>query len=538
MKYFKDKAAKVFRKYWGLSRLAFWEFYYNSWGGLAFAMRRHFKKRRGEIFTGYPRKNDFVKNLVTIGILTKNRLDLIKPCLESIEKNLSEKRQVEILIGDTGSDEKKVWDFYKEARKKWGNVKIIKFKKYFFSQNYNQLFGRWAKGEHLIFLNNDTLAKPGWIDNLVEPLQDRKIGIVGAKLLHKDGTIQHAGIEINPPTKTGINAFCNEAGDLPEANAAAIVPAVTFACAAVRHDVFNRFLLNEDYREEAQDTDFCFRLATGGFSALYEPRAEIFHFECSSRDWRKGERDRWLLKKQWGEKIEKLAAEKTQRKPFDPDEYKDSITVIRDDGIGDLLMGVSAFSNLRKKYPNKKLILATYERNIEMMAGFGIFDEFIPIPNGQKYAPLPIPKDSKVFNFIDMEMDVTPVAGTPKKDNKTNRHIIFTRDMELDPKFEPIPMPDYPEARKNAEKLLQDSGVDMNQKFVIFNLISTNPARSWWEPYYPALISAVEEAGFTPVITGTKNSAYYKGKNVVNLVNKTKTIAEFIEVVKFGKYVI
>jgi ADP-heptose:LPS heptosyltransferase len=244
------------------------------------------------------------------------------------------------------------------------------------------------------------------------------------------------------------------------------------------------------------------------------------------------------LKKQWGEKIEKLAAEKTQRKPFDPDEYKDSITVIRDDGIGDLLMGVSAFSNLRKKYPGKKLILATYERNIEMMAGFGIFDEFIPIPNGQKYAPLPIPKDSKVFNFVDMEMDVTPVAGTPKKDNKTNRHIIFTRDMELDPKFEPISMPDYPEARKNAKKLLQDSGVDMNQKFVIFNLISTNPARSWWEPYYPALISAVEEAGFTPVITGTKNSAYYKGKNVVNLVNKTKTIAEFIEVVKFGKYVI
>ena len=220
----KSRIRKILGKYWGLSRLAFREFYYNSWGGLFFAVKRHLKKRRGEIFTDYARVNDHTKNLVTIGILTKNRLDLIQPCIESIESNLSEKYQTEILIGDTGSAEKEVWDFFREAKKKWGNIKVIKFKKYFFSQNYNKLFGRWAKGEYLIALNNDTLVKTGWIDNLVDPLWDKKIGIVGAKLLHKDETIQHAGVEINKGTQTGINSFFNMPKDFPEANYKAIVP--------------------------------------------------------------------------------------------------------------------------------------------------------------------------------------------------------------------------------------------------------------------------------------------------------------------------
>lgn len=538
IEYTKGRIKGFLQKYWGLGRMAFWELYYNSWGGMIFAIRRHYKKRRGEIFSDYPRVNDYEKNLVTIGILTIDRLDLIKPCLESIENNLSEKYKTEILIGDTGSTEKEVLSFYKDARKKWKNVKVIWLKKYFFSKNYNEIFGKYAKGQFLIFLNNDTLAKAGWTDNLVDPLQDKKIGITGAKLLHKDGTIQHAGIEINKGTETGINTFFNCPKDESGANYKAIVPAVTFACAAVRHDVFSRFRINEDFREEAQDTDFCFRLAENGFTVLYNPEAEIFHFECSSRDWRKGEKDRWLLKKLWGDKIKGLARMENQRKKFDPEYYNGSITILRDDGIGDVLNGVCAFKKMRRKFPDKKMILGTYARNIEMMAGFGIFDDFIPIPNGQKYAPLPIPARSEVFDFIGMEMVVTPIQGTPTEENKINRHFVYSKKLGLDPEFELVSLPDYPEAKKRVEKVMRDLKIDMNQNFVAFNLIATNPARSWWGPYYPELIRAVEEMGFVPIILGTKNSKYYSGKKVVNLVGKTKTVTEFIEALKLAKYVI
>jgi GT2 family glycosyltransferase/ADP-heptose:LPS heptosyltransferase len=545
IRYAKGRLKGFLQKYWGLSRLLWDEFKIGGLGGAFFAVRRHFKKRKGQLPVTYPTFNDYEKNLVSIIILTKDHLDLIQPCLESIEKNLSEKYRVEILIGDTGSLDRKVKEFYRKIKKRRKNVKVLNLKYYFFSKNNNYISRNYAKGEYLILLNNDTIVKENWIDELIDPLANKKIGVVGGKLLYKDGTIQHAGIEFNAEGN-GYHIFSKQPGDLPEANFKAYVPAVTFACAAMRHDVFDRFGLGEDFQEEAQDPDICFRLADAGFRILYNPNCEIYHFECSTRDWRKGEPDRQLLKNRWGKKIKKIFEKGNQRVKFNPDEYKNAITVIRDDGIGDILMGVSAFKNLRKYYPDRKLILATYERNIEMMDGFKVFDEFVPIPDGKKYSPLPIPsgEGSKVYNFIDLEMNFGPIWGRTKEDNKTNRHIIYTREMELDPKFELVPMPDYPEARKRVEKEMEGLGIDIDkfarggQRFVVFNLIASNPARSWWEPYYPELIKAVEEMGFVPLILGTKDSEYYTGKKVVNLVGKTKTIAEFIEAVKLGKYVI
>jgi len=536
IRYIKGRIKGFLQKYWGLFRVGQEELKLNGWGAFVFAVRRHFKKRKGEFPVVYPTVDDYQKNLVTIGILSIDHLDLIKPCLESVEANLSQKYKIEIIIGDTGSKEREVWKFYSLARKKWGNIRIVKIGKYFFSKNYNDLVKKYANGEYLIFLNNDTLAKGDWIDHLIDPLKSKEIGIVGAKLLYENETIQHAGMEFTQ--NNALAVFAKEKRDLPKANFKAYVPVVTFACSATRHDVYDRFQMNEDYKEEAQDTDFCLRLAEAGFKILYNPEAEIYHLECSSRDWRRGERDRVLLKKEWGEKIKEIHSKGNQRTKFDTDEYKGAITILRDDGLGDLLMGISAFKKLRDKNPDKKLILATYERNVETMDGFGIFDELITIPNGQKYTPLPIPGDSKIYNLIDLEMDFTPMHGTPTEANKTNRHISFTEKLGLDPEFELVPMPNYPQARKKIEVLFLKLGISLGQKFVVLNLISANPARSWWEPYYPELIKAVEDMGFTPIITGTKESYFFKGKKLINLTGKTKTIAEYIEAVKLGKYVI
>ncbi len=562
--YTKGRIKRFARKYWGLACLAWDELKIGGLGGVIFAVRRHFKKRKGEWKGGYPAADDFEENLVTIAILSKDRIDLLKPCLESIEAILSQKYEVEILIGDTGSRKWGTWKFYREAKKKWKNFRVVKFRYYFFSKNYNKLIENYAKGQYVILLNNDTIVRGGWIDALVDPLQNKRIGVVGGKLLYKNETIQHAGVEFDEK-ESAAHVFREKPKDFPEANYKAYVPSATFACVAMRHDVYNRFRLSEEFKEESQDPDFCLRLQEAGFRILYNPECEIFHLECSTRDWRKGEADRQLLRKKWGKRIKEiyengitslsLRAQRSnpgiaavsrrggiprndksgvQRVEFDPDEYKNSITVIRDDGIGDLLMGMSAFKKLREENPGKKLILATYERNIEMMAGFGIFDEFISIPDGKKYSPLPIPGDSKVFNFIDLEMEFGPIWGNAKEDNKINRHYIYSRRLGLDEKFELVPMPDYSEARKRVERILDRE----NQPFVVFNLIASNPARSWWGPYYPELIKAVEDMGFTPLVLGTKDSRYYTGEKVINLVGKTKTITEFIEAVKLGEYVI
>jgi len=390
----------------------------------------------------------------------------------------------------------------------------------------------------LILLNNDTIVKEGWIDALVDPLEDKRIGIVGGKLLYEDDTIQHAGMEFNT-MGNGIHRFRGESKDMEEASYKAFTPAVTFACVAMRHDVYDRFQLSEEFKEEGQDSDFCMRLSEAGFKILYNPSAEVYHLECSSRDFKKGKQDRLLLTEKWGNTIREYANKKEQSVRFDEDEYKNAIVIVRDDGIGDLLMGVSAFNNLRKKYPDRKLVLMTYQRNIEMMSGFKIFDEIIPIPNGKKYLPLPIPTvGTEVYNLIDFEMHFGQNWGKAKETNKVPRHISFCNVLDVNDEYELLKMPDYPKAKEKIIKLINKAGFKETNNFVVLNMLASNPARSWWEPYYPQLISAIEEIGFIPVIVGTKNCAYYRGNAIINLTEKTDTITEYIEALKLGKYIV
>ncbi len=538
---------KIFEKYWNLFLLTVEEFKRNGAAGVSFAVKRHLRKRFEKSSPG----GEFVSRSVnyqsldcggvnpcedngkvTIAILSKDRLDLIRPCIESIQQTLKDsRREAEILIGDTGTTDSDVWDYYKEIRSRYNNLRIVNIGRYHFSRNYNQLIGKYAQGEYVILLNNDTKAKDKWLDELVNPLEDKRIGAVGAKLIYADGTIQHAGMKFR--NDNAYHLYVKRPRDIPEANFAALIPTVTFACVALRRDVFNRFGLCEDFLEECQDTDFCLRLGEAGFKILYNPRAEIFHFEGSSRDLGKISTDRELLKAVWGKKMENISKQKQIIK-FTPHEYDDAITIHRDDGIGDLLMGVSVFKQLREKNPGKKVILATFERNIEMMRGFGIFDEFVAIPNGQRFAPVPIPTRGRVYKLSLMEIS----DGKYNKYNKMHRHPAFTELMELDQKYEFVPMPDYPEARHKVKEMLKSMGIDVDQKFVVLNLVSTNPARSWWEPYYPKLIGAIEDLGFTPLVVGTVDSNYFKGEKVVNLTGKTKSITEYIEAIKLSKCVI
>ncbi|MEI7824176.1 MAG: glycosyltransferase [Chlorobiaceae bacterium] len=513
----------------------------NKTGG--FARVKFAKKRDPQIYkckgsVDYAVATDYAKDLVTIAVISKDGYDLIRPCIESIQNHCG-KHNIEIIIGDTGTTNKRVLKYYRTAQKRFRNIRFVRFEKYFFSRNYNELVSLYANGEYLVLLNNDTIATSGWLDALIAPLADKRIGIVGAKLLSRDLTIQHAGIEYNNEGH-GYHVFRNEPSDLPAANIASIVPGLTFACVAMRHDVYDRFQLSEDFLEEAQDTDFCLRLSVAGFDILYEPKAELFHFEGSSRDWRKGESDRILLNKIWDEHIRKLLLVKHQRKPFNNDAFKDAIIVIRDDGVGDLLMGISSFKMLRDRHQNQKLILLTYERNIAMMESFGIFDEILPIPNGKKYSPLPVPtKGTTVSNLIDIEMDFGGQFAVSKDDNMVHRHIAFTRKFRLDANtYSSVPLKEYPKAKASIHQILLDMGCQIDLPFVSFNLMATNPARSWWEPYYPALIEAVERMGFVPLFIGTEASPHLRGKNAINLIGKTNSIPEYIEALKFGKYII
>lgn len=139
-----------------------------------------------------------------------------------------------------------------------------------------------ARGEYLIFLNNDTVPQSGWltaiIDAMTSPLAP---AVVGARLLFPDDTIQHAGLAFNARNEP-IHLFYGERADGVALQSRA-VPAVTGACLAVER---RRFLasggFDEGYVNGFEDLDFCCRMRKAGETVWYEAKSVLYHFESAS----------------------------------------------------------------------------------------------------------------------------------------------------------------------------------------------------------------------------------------------------------------
>ncbi len=141
-----------------------------------------------------------------------------------------------------------------------------------------------ARGWRLVFLNNDTLVGPGWLEALLRPArQDPKAGIVGCKLLNADGTIQEAGGII---FRNGWG-YCFGRGEdaaAPECNYLREVDVVTGAAFLVRRELFEMVGgFDERYAPAFyEEFDLAFEARRTGFKVLYQPRSTVTHFGSAS----------------------------------------------------------------------------------------------------------------------------------------------------------------------------------------------------------------------------------------------------------------
>jgi GT2 family glycosyltransferase len=138
-----------------------------------------------------------------------------------------------------------------------------------------------ATGEHLVFLNNDTEVRPGWLDRLVETVErfDR-VGAVGAKLLYPDGTLQEAGgIVFSDGSGANYGKWQDPAE--PRFRFLREVDYCSAACLLVPRRVFEEVGgLDLRYMPAYyEDTDLCFGLRARGYQVLYQPLAEVVHHE-------------------------------------------------------------------------------------------------------------------------------------------------------------------------------------------------------------------------------------------------------------------
>ncbi len=141
-----------------------------------------------------------------------------------------------------------------------------------------------AEGELVLFLNNDTLPRPGWLDALAGYYDANPgLGAVGSKLLFPDGTIQHAGVTIG---QDGFprHVYAGFPADHPAVSRSRPFKAVTAACMLVDR---LRFLdmggFDPEYRNGMEDVDLCLRLGAAGHEVHYCADSVLVHYESVTR---------------------------------------------------------------------------------------------------------------------------------------------------------------------------------------------------------------------------------------------------------------
>jgi GT2 family glycosyltransferase/glycosyltransferase involved in cell wall biosynthesis len=138
-----------------------------------------------------------------------------------------------------------------------------------------------ARGKYFVFLNNDTVVQPGWLENLAETAElDPHVGGVGSMLVYPDGRLQEAGGLVWSDGTAANYGKGGEPGDF-KYNFAREVDYCSGASLLVRGDLFNR-LGGFDVRYAPayyEDTDLCFSIRSKGFKVVYQPASRVVHFE-------------------------------------------------------------------------------------------------------------------------------------------------------------------------------------------------------------------------------------------------------------------
>ncbi len=215
---------------------------------------------------------------VSIIIPVLNNLELTKQCLNAIE-HAGGLTMTEIIVVDNASHDGTP-AFLREAQRK-GELSFIRNEKnHGFAHACNQ-GAAMARGKFVLFLNNDTVVTVGWLDALWNTARKPDVGVVGAKLLYPDGTIQHAGIG-------WINGVPDHPGRhsnpmAPEVNTPRELDMVTGACLVMPRDLFVELGgFDQVYRNGVEDVDLCLRVRAMGRKVCYQPLAVVFHLEGKS----------------------------------------------------------------------------------------------------------------------------------------------------------------------------------------------------------------------------------------------------------------
>ncbi|MGE5314730.1 MAG: FkbM family methyltransferase [Acidobacteriota bacterium] len=231
---------------------------------------------------------------VSIVIPVFNNVELTRACIEAIFRT-TEAGLFELIIVDNAStDGTKA--YLQSLRQTRPCVTVIENEANLGFSKANNQGARLASGRYVLFLNNDTEPQEGWLESMLAVYEEvPEAGIVGAKLLYPNGTIQHAGIEflrLETPVELGAfgmidavpdHPFRNAPSSLPEANIRRSLDMVTGACLLIEARLFAELGGFDDaYKNGCEDIDLCLKARRLGRAVVYEPKAVVTHHEGQS----------------------------------------------------------------------------------------------------------------------------------------------------------------------------------------------------------------------------------------------------------------
>jgi len=251
---------------------------------------------------------------VSIIIPNKNHFEDLCKCISSVIDK-STYKNYEIVIIENGSDEERLSEYYRHLESGYSNIRVIRWDKAFNYAALNNFGVKESAGDYLLFLNNDTqIITPGWIEEMLMHCQREGIGVVGAKLIHPDNTIQHGGIILGIGG-VAANAFSNyprgSDGYMNRLSAVHNLSAVTAACMMTTRAVFDEVGgFEEQLVIDFNDVDYCLKVREAGYLVVWTPYCELYHYEQKSRGVAEStdEKIRFAgavqyMQKKWGSKL-------------------------------------------------------------------------------------------------------------------------------------------------------------------------------------------------------------------------------------------
>lgn len=131
---------------------------------------------------------------------------------------------------------------------------------------------RLASGDHLVFLNNDTEVRDGWLPPLI------RAGVCGPLLVYPDGMVQSAGVAVD-----FTRPFGEEAVNIQSEGLTRPVDAVTGACLSIPAELF-RLLGGFDvgFWNGYEDVDLCLSALGAGAPVTFVAESQVMHRESQS----------------------------------------------------------------------------------------------------------------------------------------------------------------------------------------------------------------------------------------------------------------